>query len=307
MCEEFDAIRLNFSSGSLDILNLTLAFIMFGVALNLKVSDFRLLVRSPRPALIGLVSQFLLLPAFTLILVWILEPCPSIALGMFLVASCPGGNVSNFMSLLAGGNVALSVSLSAVSTLASIVMTPLNFTFWAQWYAPAAQELQLIALDPWAMISTILLILGVPLVLGMLFARRFPRLTQTIDKPIRILSMLIFAGYILGALTSNWHAFVMYVSVVVGFVFLHNAVAMFGGYMWAWANRLDMRDRRTICIETGIQNSGLALVLIFGPVFEGRGGMAIIAALWGVWHLLAGMTMAWIWSRRPSEVKVSSV
>lgn len=298
MCEDFDSATLAFSPESLNILNLTLCVIMFGVALNLKKEDFVRIVQNPKSAITGLISQFLLLPALTLGLVWVMEPCPSIALGMFLVASCPGGNLSNFISLLAKGNVALSVSLSAASTMLSIVMTPFNFTFWASLYPPAAAEMQRIAMDPISILLTILLILGLPLIMGMFFSNRFPKITAKINKPIRILSLLFFAGYIVAALVANSEAFMMYVSSVIFLVFLHNAVALSGGYAFASLMKLGIRERRTISIETGIQNSGVALVLIFGPIFEGRGGMAIIAALWGIWHLVAGTGLATFWARR---------
>ncbi|MDP5172682.1 MAG: bile acid:sodium symporter family protein [Bacteroidia bacterium] len=306
MCEEFDAVQLAFSAGSLDILNITLCVIMFGVALNLNKEDFVRIVREPKSAFTGLVSQFFLLPLLTLGLVWVLKPCPSMALGMFLVASCPGGNLSNFISLLAKGNVALSVSLSAVSTLLSIVMTPFNFTFWSQWYPPAAEEMQRIAMDPWQILTTVLLILGLPLFLGMFFSHRFPAMAAKVNKPIRVLSLLFFAGYILGALIANWDAFMLYISAVILLVALHNGVALLGGYFFAWVMGLGIRERRTISIETGIQNSGVALVLIFGPIFAGRGGMAIIAALWGIWHLVAGISLATFWSRRKISTAVET-
>lgn len=304
MCEEFDAAQLSFSPESLNILNLTLCVIMFGVALNLKKDDFVLIVKNPRSAITGLISQFLLLPLLTLGLVYVMNPCPTIALGMFLVASCPGGNLSNFISLLAKGNVALSVSLSAASTMLSIVMTPFNFAFWANLYPPAAAELQRIEMDPVDILLTIILILGIPLLLGMLFNNRFPKLTTKINKPIRILSLVFFAGYIVAALIANQEAFVKYIGSIILIVLLHNAVALTGGYLFAMANRLGIRDRRTISIETGIQNSGVALVLIFGPIFEGKGGMAMIAALWGIWHLVAGISLATFWSRKGTGEEV---
>ncbi len=298
MCEEFDAIRLDFSEASLQFMNLTLCLIMFGVALNLRKDDFWNIVRQPKAAFAGLASQFLFLPFLTLVLIWIMKPCPSMALGMFLVASCPGGNLSNFISLMAKGNVALSVSLSAASTLLSIVMTPFSFAFWSQWYPPAAAELQQIVVDPWQVLLTVLLILGLPLVLGMLAAHRFPITTDKINKPIRILSLVLFIGYVVAALVSNWDSFVMYLSAVFLLVFLHNGLALGAGYGFAWSLKLPLADRRTISIETGIQNSGIALVLIFGPIFNGLGGMAVIAALWGIWHLVAGMSLATWWAWR---------
>ncbi|MCI4671661.1 MAG: bile acid:sodium symporter family protein [Bacteroidia bacterium] len=306
-CAALDKVHLNFSPQSLIFLDITLFIIMFGVALSLKPSDFVSLWQRPKPALVGIISQFLLLPAITLLLVTVIQPCPSIALGMFLVAACPGGNVSNFISQMAQGNVALSVSLSALSTTASMVMTPFTFLFWAQWYAPAAAMLEAISLDPLSIILKILVILGIPLVLGMIVAQSFPKFTAKIQGPMKTLSLIIFGGYIVAALAGNWEAFKMYVQYIVGYVVIHNALALAGGYFLAHLAQIKERDRRTVAIETGIQNSGLALVLIFGPIFNGMGGMAMIAALWGIWHIVAGLSVASIWSRlmplEPTQLK----
>lgn len=299
MCETFDSETLHFSGESLFFLDLTLFVIMYGVALALKVEDFVRLKEKPFAPIIGLISQFVLLPALTLLLVWILNPCPSMALGMFLVAACPGGNISNFMSLLAKANAALSVSLSAIATLLAIIMTPFNFAFWSGFYPPAQALLSEISLDPVDIFIKILTILGLPLLLGMWTARKFPVFTSKITKPIRTLSIIIFGGYVIGALVLNWSFFTQYILYIIPIVFIHNAVALAGGYSIASISRLPVRDRRTISIETGIQNSGLALVLIFGPIFNGLGGMAMIAALWGIWHIVAGLSVATVWSRIP--------
>ena len=299
MCEELDGLRLNFSEGNLLLLDLTLAFIMFGVALNLKLVDFKRVWDHPKKAFTGMVSQFLVLPALTFLFVWIIKPCPSIALGMMLVAACPGGNLSNFICLLAKGNVALSVSLTAIVSVVSLVMTPFNFTFWASLYPPAAELLfGEIQMDTASIFIKILLILGLPLALGMMVASRFPRFTSKITKPIRVLSLIIFASYIVGALVANWEYVVTYVQYVILIVFFHNLIALLTGYGSAWLVGLPEFDRRSISIETGIQNSGVALVLIFGEIFDGLGGMALIAALWGIWHLIAGSALAAFWSRR---------
>lgn len=165
---ELDSIRLNFSPNDLLLLNLALALIMYGVALDLRFSDFKYLIKNPKGFFLGVFSQFLLLPFLTWLLIWIIAPPPSVALGMFLVASCPGGNVSNFLSNLAGGNTALSVSLTGFSSSISIITTPLNFALWAGFYPPTANLLREISLDYGEVFTTVALILGVPLILGIL-------------------------------------------------------------------------------------------------------------------------------------------
>lgn len=133
---ELDSIRLNFSPNDLLALNLALALIMYGVALDLRFDDFKYLAKNPKAFFLGVLSQFVLLPFLTWCMILLIQPPPSVALGMFLVAACPGGNVSNFLSNLAKGNTALSVSLTAFSSLLSIVATPLNFAFWAGFTNP---------------------------------------------------------------------------------------------------------------------------------------------------------------------------
>ncbi|MEL7530802.1 MAG: bile acid:sodium symporter family protein [Bacteroidota bacterium] len=307
MCEEIDAIRLNFSEGSLILLDFTLAFIMFGVALNLRWEDFQRVIAKPKIPLVGVASQFLFLPALTWVLVNLLEPCPSMALGMFLVAACPGGNVSNFLALLSKANVALSVSLTAIATVLSIFMTPLNFTFWASLYPPAAQMLyEDIDMDPVSIFIKVLLVLGLPLALGMWTASKLPKFTSKALKPVQVLSLLIFGGYVVAAIAGNWEFILKYVPYVIGIVFLHNALALLTGYTSGFLVGAPLRDRRSISIETGIQNSGVALVLVFGTLFDGLGGMALIAALWGVWHLVVGISLATIWSRRVPAMTTES-
>ena len=296
--EFIDEIQLNFSERSLDIMNLTLAFIMFGVALDLKISDFRRVLKIPKFILVGLTSQLLMLPLFTVGLVYLLQPHPSIALGMFMIAVCPGGNVSNFMSSLAGGNVALSVSMTAVVTVSSIILTPLNFTLWAGTYPPAAELLQSIQLDFWKMAQTVLLILGVPTVCGMLFAQRYPEMTEKIKTPIKRLSILIFGAYVIIAFASNFDNFLKFVKYVIAPVGIHNLSALALGFFFAALMGLKTKERRTIAIETGIQNSGLALILIFN-FFDGLGGMALVAGWWSIQHLTSGTLLALFWSKRP--------
>ncbi|HSG47313.1 MAG TPA: bile acid:sodium symporter, partial [Longimicrobiales bacterium] len=127
---DVDALKLAFEPGTLVTLTVVLGLVMFGVARDLSVDDFRAVARKPRGAAIGLMAQFVFLPAATWALTMVLDLRPSIALGMILVAACPGGNMSNVITHLARGNTALSIGMTAVSTAVAVVMTPLNITFW---------------------------------------------------------------------------------------------------------------------------------------------------------------------------------
>ncbi|MFB6231218.1 MAG: bile acid:sodium symporter family protein [Salinibacter sp.] len=295
---EIDAVRLNFSAQNLLLLNVTLGVIMFGVALNLTVEDFKRLARHPRPALIGVCAQFLLLPAVTFLLVWVLQPRPSIALGMILVAACPGGNISNFMSLNAEGNTALSVTLTAVATVGAVVLTPLNLSFWGGLYPPAASILTGVDVSFGRVFKTVTFILGVPLVLGMTVRRLAPERAQQWSQWMQGLSILLFAGIVLFALWANFRYLVGYVGVVFDLVLIHNALALAAGYQFAYWTDLPTNDRRTLALETGIQNSGLGLILVFN-FFDGLGGMAVVAGWWGVWHIVSGLGLSFYWRSRP--------
>ena len=293
-----DEIRLNFNPASLAVLNAVLAFLMFGIALDTRAEDFRRLLRMPMAFAVGIVAQFLFLPAITFVLTLIMQPGPSIALGMILVACCPPGNVSNILTHRANGNVALSVSMTAVSNAISIVAMPLNLAFWGSIHPSASGLLRSIALDPMQMLLHILMIIGVPFVLGIACARQFPRWTERFKKPLRILSFLTLIGFIVGAIAGNWRYFLDYVGLVLLVVALHDALAFGLGWTVALAARLSDYDSRAMSIEVGIRNAGLGLGIIFS-FFDGLGGMAVVAGVWGFWDIIAGLLLAAWWARRP--------
>lgn len=297
---DVDAARLYFQGESMWLLNAIIGLIMFGVALDIRVEDFRRIAASPKGPAIGLFTQFLLLPAFTFLLTRVLDPAPSIALGMILVASCPGGNLSNFFTHLAGGNAALSVSMTAVSTLAAVVMTPFNVAFWGGLHPDTAAILQRIQLDPVQLMLTVLMILGVPLAAGMYAARRWPRAALLLHKPFKVGSIIFFIVFVGAVFTQNYAVFTEYIGRVALAVVLHNAMALATGYAMGRLWRLSTRDTRAVSLEVGIQNSALGLTLIFG-FFGGLGGMALVAGAWGIWHVIAGLALATFWSRRPAE------
>jgi len=289
--------QVHFSQDTVWLLNLSLAIIMFGVALDVKVSDFKLLVNKPKPIIIGFLSQFIMLPALTFILVLLIKPQPSIALGMFLVAACPGGNISNFMTKLAKGNTALSISLTAFSTLLAMFLTPFNFELWSNMYAPTAHILKNIALNPYQLINVIALILGIPLILGMTCSNYLPKLSKKVAKPIKFLSITIFITLVCIAIIANFNVLKQYIFIVLFIVILHNLLAILTGFFTAKVFRLSQKNQRTLAIETGIQNSGLGLLLIF-TFFKGLGGMALIAATWGIWHIISGLSLGFFWANK---------
>ena len=279
-------------------MNIALALVMFGIALEISVNDFKRLLENPKPIFTGIFSQFLLLPAVTFLLVWLTEPIPSIALGMFMVAACPGGNISNFITHLAKGNSALSVSLTAVATLLAVFMTPFNLQFWGSMYGPTATILKDIAISPLEMVKLVSLLLAFPLILGMWVNHSKPILAKKMAKVLKLGSLLFFISLIFLALYNNRDIFMDFVFYVFWIVIMHNLVAFTTGFSIAKLMGLDKKDVRSITIETGIQNSGLGLLLIF-TFFNGLGGMALLAAFWGIWHLVSGLILSGFWGYRP--------
>lgn len=297
--EQLDSIHLNFNQNSLNLMNIAIAFIMFGVALGIRPRHFKDIALNPKPAIVGLLSQYILLPAITFVLVMIIRPSNAVALGMILVASCPGGNVSNLVSSLSKSNVALSVSLTASSTVLSLFMTPLNFALWGGLYASKSPLLVPIAIEPLEMFRTVFIILGIPVILGMVIGMKFPKLVKKVDKYVQTASVIFFIAFLVGALAGNFNLFLKYIHLVFLIVLLHNGLAFWSGYSFSRLMKISKYNARTISIETGIQNSGLGLALIFNPrIFPTDlelGGMAFIAAWWGIWHIVAGLSLAYYW------------
>lgn len=301
----FEQAQINFDSNSVWGLNIALAFVMFGIALSIDWRDFIPVVLKPKALIVGILSQFLIFPLISFLLVVLLKPDPSIALGMILVAACPGGNISNFITHFSMGNNALSVSLTAIATLLAVVMTPLNLAFWGGLYEPTATILRTVFVDPYEMVKLVGLILGVPLVLGMLIRNTFPKRAIMASNVMKKLSLLFFIALIFIALSKNLTAFKTYVMDVFWLVLLHNLIAFTTGFSMAKSAGLSWRDTKTITIETGIQNSGLGLLLIF-TFFEGLGGMAILTAFWGIWHLISGLVLGTIFRQYTNVYSIKS-
>ena len=300
MIENLDSLQINFDTEGLWVLNITLAIIMFGVALGITVDDFKRLFQNPKIVFTGIISQFILLPFVTFIFIKLVNPMPSIALGMMMVAACPGGNISNFMTQMAKGNSALSVSLTAFATLVSLVMTPFNLSFWGNMYAPTAEILQTIELDPMELVKLVTLILGIPLILGMLVRKYKPELSVKLSKILKPISLIIFMLFIIIAFYDNINIFINYVHYVLILVIAHNLLALLLGFYFAKAMKLSYKDQKTLSIETGIQNSGLGLLLIFS-FFHGLGGMALLVAFWAIWDIFSGLVLASYWAKQKTK------
>jgi BASS family bile acid:Na+ symporter len=303
--ENIDAIKINFSQDNLLVLNICLALIMFSIALDIKREDFNLLWQNPKPAIIGMISQLILLPLITMGLVFLFNPPPSVSLGMIAIAACPGGNNSNFSTHLARGNTALAVTTTSLSVIACIVTMPLYIWLGAK-IVPNMTNLQRgVSLNPMDMVKIVGLLILMPLMIGMYIQNRFPDFTVKIRRPFKTLSFVLFIGLILAALAANFENIRLYVGAVFGIVFILNAVAFAVGYYFGKLNKLSEADCRALTFETGIHNVTLALIVIFN-FFDGLGGMALVAAWYGIWDLLTGFSLALWWGRKGASVPVSS-
>jgi BASS family bile acid:Na+ symporter len=306
-----DALNVTMNGGS-TLLNIVLAFVMFGVALGIKPSTFVDIIKNPKSIITGIVCQLVLLPALTLCLImicghWI---SPMIALGMILVASCPGGNISNFITSLSRGNSELSVSLTAFNTAACVFTTPLNFAFWGKLYLNFAGNHGIAALPELEIplgeiFRSIFIIMGIPLVLGMLCGQYLPKVANILKKPLQYLSIAVFIAMVIIIFTGNLDAFMACIRYIFLIVLIHNLLALGIGFGTSTLLKLPYKDRRTLTIETGIQNSGLGLILLLNPnifpdtgAWANNGGMLVITAWWGVWHIISGLTLAFLWKVR---------
>lgn len=310
-----DCLNINLKQESMLLVNIILAFVMFGVALGIKVQTFKDVFRNPKTVFLGVLLQWVILPAATCLLAIVLNSfiTPMIALGMILVASCPGGNISNFMSSLSKGNVELSVTLTAITTAFASLITPINFLVWGSLYtrfAEVRQNIPELEIPFGDMLQQILLILGFPIVLGILFANYFPKAAQRVMKPSQILSILLFVAMVaitvkkvLEQIPAGNTSIVIGIFYILIFVIIHNATALGAGFSVAKFFKTSPADCRTLTIETGIQNSGLGLALLFNvAIFDpadwgNNGGMVLITALWGVWHIVSGLSVATIFRR----------
>ena len=291
-----DEVVLNFTPGTLVILNVVLGLIMFGIALDTSPDDFKVVFRHPKPFIIAILAQLLVLPAVTFGLTLVLPVTPSMALGMILVACCPPGNISQVLTHRSGGNVALSVSMTAVGNLLYIVAMPLSIAFWGSLHPTARTLLHAVSLDPLKMLLEILLIIGLPFVVGLLLRAKLPKFAQKVQPVVKWFSLIALLGFIVGALAGNWSYFVAFLGIILVVVTIHDAVALAIGYGTAYVGGLGTRERKAVTFEVGIRNAGLGLGLVF-TFFGGLGGMAIVAGWWGVWDIIAGMVLAALWAR----------
>lgn len=288
--ETLDQLTIALDAGAQAMLAGAIVIMMFAIALGLKPEHFGFLRTHKKLFFGGLAAQLIALPLMTIALAAILSPPPSIALGMIVVAACPGGNVSNFMTWGARGDTAYSVSLTAGSSVIAAIWTPAAILLWSELYPPTAALLDTIEFDRVSFILQTTVMLAAPLACGMAAAHYFPNAAEKIRKPLALFGGGILAVVIIKGVADFWPLLVAGWMLIYIPVVAHNAAAFALG---AGAGRLlgaNEARRRSLTFEVGIQNAGLAVVLLLAQL-NGLGGAAAIAAAWGVWHFFSGGVM----------------
>ena len=282
------------------ILSLVLATMVFSVALEVKPDDFRRVMQTPKAVLCGLIPQFILLPVGTWLATLALDLPPNIEVAMILVASCPGGSLSNVVTHFGRGNTALSVSISAAASLIALVATPFNFSWMVASNPNTASWLKVLAIDPSDIWISLVLLLALPMSLGLIVATRFPAFTAKIQKPLANFALFLLLAFIVAGLFKERQLLNLALLPLLLIVVLHNASGLFLGWITSIAMRVSERDRRAVMIEGGMQNAGLALGII-AVQFNSDLSMVTLASLWGIWHIVSGMTLATYWRRKDAE------
>jgi bile acid:Na+ symporter, BASS family len=276
------------------VLSAVLATMVFSVALELRLADFTRVAQAPRAVVCGLIPQFVLLPTGTWLATLLLDLPPNVEAAMILVAACPGGSLSNVVAHFGRGNTALSVSISAVASVMALFLTPFNFTWMVASNPATAGWLRQLEIDPSGIWWSLLALLALPMSLGLIVAHRFPEFTARVRKPLGNFSLFALLAFITLGLIRERQLLNAQIVPQLLVVVLHNASGLLLGWLCAAAFRVAPRDRRAIVIEAGMQNSGLALGII-AVQFNADLGMVIIASLWGIWHIVSGMTLATFW------------
>ena len=269
------------------LINPLLGIIMFGMGLTLKPEDFRVVFSRPRDVLVGCLAQFTVMPllAFALTRVFRLEE--ALAIGVILVGCCPGGTASNVITFLARGDLALSVGMTAMSTLLAPVLTPLLVWLLAG---------EMVDVDVAGMLLSILWVVILPIALGLVVKRIWPRTTKQAAGYLPALSSLAICLIVLIVIAANAHKLLSGGWIVLLVVVLHNICGLAAGYLIGLLLHLSPAKRRAVSIEVGMQNSGLASSLATLH-FAAYPLATIPGALFSVWHNISGAIVARLYSR----------
>lgn len=268
-----------------------LTVIMFGMGLTLSPRDFTLVLSRPIPVVLGVAAQYGIMPLLGWVVAKALGLPPELAAGVILVGTCPGGTSSNVVSYLAKGDVALSVTMTSVSTLLAPIMTPLLTLWLAGTYMPVNAQ---------SMALSIVKIVLIPVIGGLVLRLLIPKLVRKIEPLLPWVSVLAITAVVIAVIPGSASKFAQAAGVVVAAVILHNLLGYALGYLAGKFTGQPQRVSRTMAIEVGMQNSGLAAGLAaayFSPL------AALPAALFSTWHNVSGALVAALMRQRPLPVE----
>lgn len=279
-------------STSAIILGVALAIIMLGMGLSLVSDDFKRIFIQPKSIIIGLVNQIILLPIVAFILVSLFPLQPEIAIGVMILAACPGGATSNLISHLAKADAALSVTLTAFSSFITIVTIPFIVNFSLEQFLSEGNMIQLNIKETF---FKILFIIIIPVVFGMVIRKYKEAFALKMEKPVRIASALILALVIIGIIIKEKKSLVESFQKAGTVIVLLNIIIMLIGYYSAKLFRITSKRALSIAIESGIQNGTMGITI--AVLLLGNPSYAIVSAVYGVLMLFTGAAAIYIGSR----------
>lgn len=293
---EIDAAAIRIEQSFSALMGVMVAFMMFGVALDLKWQHFTRVIANPKTPSVGLMAQLIALPALAFASGLVLTDTDSVAVGLLLVAACPAGALSNYLTTVVRGNAAASVSMTAVGTLASVLATPLIFGFWVSMNPRTSAFLRETLVDLKLLGVTFLIGMAIPVSAGMLLNARRPELSRRMRPWIRRGTGVLFI-IVVGMVFSTYVELVLdHARQALLPVAVTQLAAVAAGWAMARAARVPEGDQRAIVLEVAGQNValGLAMAVAF---FPGLGGVAITIAAWGFTQIVIYLLMAAAWSR----------
>lgn len=304
--EPIDQALFNFSPTAGLAVAVMVGFLVFAVALDLTWDQFRRVLKSPKAPGVGLLAQYLILPAAAFGIGMLMAATPSIALGLLLVSCCPAGALSNYLTGVARGSVAISVSMTAISTLFSIVVTPLLFAFWASMNPETRAVIERIEIEPVRVMMVLLIMLIVPVSAGMLIRARNHVTADNIRHWVRRIAGLVFAVVVAILLLGNISVLGSFASIALPPVLVTFTVAVLLGWGLAQVSGLKAADRRAVTLEVAFQNVALAIGLAVA-FFPQLAGVAITSILWGVVHLTVGFAIAAMYGLQERRAPIGSL
>jgi BASS family bile acid:Na+ symporter len=296
--DDISQIPFNFDPRMGMIVGVMVGFLVFAVSLDLTWEKLLRVLKKPKAPSIGLIAQFGILPAVAFVAGLYLTDSPGIGLGLLLVTCCPGGALSNYLTGVAKGDVATSISMTTVSTLFSIVFTPLLFAVWASMNHSTHAILQDIRMDPQRVIMTLLIMLVIPVAAGMFLRAKRPNIADRIRGATRRIAGIVFAVIVAMMIGRNFKSLALLAQVALLPVLFTFVIAVSLGWGIGLLVGLKAADRRAVAIEVAFQNVALAIGLGI-TFFPSIAGITAVSILWGIVHLTLGFCLAIIWNRMP--------